>query len=227
MEGREDKRARAGKICTALKKSYPQVRTALRHENPFQLLIATILSAQCTDERVNQVTPGLFRKYPTPEAFANAAAPELEEAIHSTGFFRQKTKSIQGCSRALIEKFGGKMPREMEELTSLPGVGRKTANLIRGEAFGLPAIVVDTHCRRLSGRLGLSDNTDPDKIEADLCELLSPEEWSGFSNRLIVHGRRVCGARKPNCPECLLNKLCPFPHQETGRPETKETGRRG
>lgn len=227
MESRKDKRPRAGKICAALKKSYPQVRTALRHEDPFQLLIATILSAQCTDERVNIVTPGLFKKYPTPEAFASAAAPELEEAIHSTGFFRQKTKAIQGCSRGLIEKFGGKIPHEMEELTSLPGVGRKTANLIRGEAFGLPAIVVDTHCRRLSGRLGLSENTDPDKIEMDLCDLLPPKEWSGFSNSLIVHGRRVCHARKPKCMECLLNKLCPFPHQETGTLGTKETGRRG
>ena len=221
MESLKERKARAAKICALLKKIHPRVKTELRHENPFQLLIATILSAQCTDERVNMVTPGLFKKYPTPEAFAGAAPPELEEAIHSTGFFRQKAKAIQGCSRGLIEKFGGKMPSEMDDLTSLPGVGRKTANLIRGVAFGLPAVIVDTHVRRLSGRLGLSDNTDPDKIEADLCEILPPAEWTDFSNSLILHGRRVCYARRPNCPECALSPHCPFP-EKTDAAATKK-----
>jgi endonuclease-3 len=171
--------------------------------------VATILSAQCTDERVNMVTPGLFRRYPTPRDLAAADPAELESLIHSTGFFRQKAKSLRGVATAVARDFGGDLPRAMETLVTLPGIGRKTANVVLGTAYGVPSIVVDTHVRRVANRLGLSAEDDPTKIEADLQTLLPPASWTHFTHRLIHHGRRVCHARKPRCPECLLARWCP------------------
>jgi endonuclease-3 len=185
------------------------VTCALKHENPFQLLISTILSAQCTDERVNQVTATLFPKYPTPKDFAYANPRDLEKDIRPTGFFRNKTKSIMGASKKIVEEFGGAVPRTMEELLTLPGVARKTANVVLGTAFGIAAgIVVDTHVQRLSGRLDLSRNEEPKKIEQDLMQIIPQERWILFSHQLIWHGRRVCQARKPRCTECNLERLC-------------------
>jgi endonuclease-3 len=181
----------------------------LRHENAWQLLVATILSAQCTDERVNMVTPALFARYPTPRALAGADARELETLIHSTGFFRQKAKSLLGVAAATADEFGGELPRELDTLVTLPGIGRKTANVVLGTAYGVPSIVVDTHVRRLANRLGLTDEDDPTKIEMDLRELLPPASWTHFTHRLIHHGRRVCHARKPRCEECPLACHCP------------------
>ncbi len=196
-------------ILTKLDEAYPDVTCALGHRNPFQLLIATILSAQCTDERVNQVTPGLFEKYPTPEAFAYANPREVQQEIRPTGFFRNKTKSILGASKKIVEEFGGRVPRTMPELLTLPGVARKTANVVLGTAYGIASgIVVDTHVLRLSGRLDLSRNTDPKKIEQDLMQVVSQDKWILFSHQLIWHGRRVCQARKPKCMECNLERLC-------------------
>lgn len=203
------RRARATKIIRSLADAYPDVRCALRHENAWQLLVATILSAQCTDERVNMVTPALFRRFPTPAALAAAPTPALEELVRSTGFFRQKAKALKGVSGVIASRFGGEVPRDLETLTALAGVGRKTANVVLGTAYGIPAIMVDTHVRRLSNRLGLTDEADPDKIERDLRALLPAAEWTQFSHRLIHHGRRVCSARAPRCPECVLRNLCP------------------
>lgn len=202
--------SRTLKIIDALEKQYPDAKTALRHENPFELLVATILSAQCTDARVNMVTPGLFRKYPSVHHFASAVPKELENDIRSTGFYRNKTKNIMAASKSIVGEFHGEVPRTMEELLRLGGVGRKTANCVLGGAFGInEGIVVDTHVLRLSGRLGLSPQKDPVKVEADLMELVPKSEWYVFSNYLINHGRAACDARKPNCPECTLKKLCP------------------
>jgi endonuclease-3 len=189
--------------------AYPQAECALVHDNPLQLLIATILSAQCTDERVNMVTPALFKRYPDARAFAEADPAELEAMIQPTGFFRAKTRSIIGCAKALVERFDGQVPPRMEDLVTLPGVGRKTANVVLGVAFGLPGLAVDTHVTRLSARLGLTRQQDPVKIEAEVCKVLPPEKWSDFGLRLIMHGRRVCNARKPDCPTCVLNDFCP------------------
>src|SRR5208337_296974 len=181
----------------------------LQHANAFQLLIATILSAQCTDVRVNQVTHELFKKYTTPEAFAYANPSELEKEIRPTGFFRNKTKSVMGASKLIVEGFGGKVPQTMEELLTLPGVARKTANVVLGSGFGIASgVVVDTHVQRLSGRLDLTKNTDPKKIEQDLMQIIPRERWILFSHQLIWHGRRVCNARKPKCVECNLERLC-------------------
>jgi endonuclease III len=182
---------------------------ALVHDSPFQLLVATILSAQCTDERVNMVTPGLFAAYPTPEALANASLEELEERIRSTGFFRSKAKNLVGMARAVTERFGGVVPPSMEDLTSLPGVGRKTANVVRSVAMGLPGLPVDTHVGRLTRRLGLTAQTDPVKVETEICALVPAAEWGTLSLRLIRHGRKVCQARTPRCGECLLADICP------------------
>ena len=179
------------------------------HDGPLQLLIATILSAQCTDERVNMVTPALFKKYRDARAFSEADPAELERMIQPTGFFRAKTRSIIGCTTALVERFQGEVPPRMEDLVTLPGVGRKTANVVLGVAFGLPGFAVDTHVTRLAGRLGLTRQKDPVKIEAEVTKMLPPEQWSDFGLRLILHGRQVCGARKPNCPQCVLNDFCP------------------
>ena len=205
--GAGSQRVRA--ILAKLDQAYPAVTCALEHHNPFQLLIATILSAQCTDERVNQVTPALFRKYTSPEAFVYANPRELEADIRPTGFFRNKTKSIQGASKRIVEEFGKEVPRTMEQLLTLPGVARKTANVVLGTAFGIASgVVVDTHVQRLSGRLDLTRNTDPKKIEQDLMQIIPQERWILFSHQLIWHGRRVCQARKPRCMECNLERIC-------------------
>jgi endonuclease-3 len=196
-------------ILQKLDEAYPKVTCALEHRNAFQLLIATILSAQCTDERVNQVTKTLFVKYPTPQDFAYANPAELEQDIRPTGFFRNKTKSIMGASKKLIEEFGGEVPRTMDELLTLSGVARKTANVVLGTAYGIAVgVVVDTHVTRLSNRLDLSRNTDPKKIEQDLMAVIPRDKWILFSHQLIWHGRRICQARKPKCAECNLESIC-------------------
>lgn len=202
---------RAREILARLKKAYPKAECALIHRNPFQLLVATILSAQCTDERVNQVTPALFRRFPTPRAMADADPAELEEMIRSTGFYRNKAKSILGASQRIVEAYGGKVPDTMEDLLSLPGVARKTANVVLGTAFGKnEGIVVDTHIRRLSQRMGLTRHQDPVKIEQDLMKLFPREEWTDLGHRLIRHGRQVCTARNPKCSLCVLGPdVCP------------------
>jgi endonuclease III len=205
--GTDPKRVAA--ILGKLDEAYPNATCELKHENAFQLLIATILSAQCTDVRVNQVTQELFKKYKTPKDFAYASAAELEQEIRPTGFFRNKTKSIMGASKGIIEKFGGQVPRTMEEILTLPGVARKTANVVLGTAFGITSgIVVDTHVQRLSNRLDLTHNEDPKKIEQDLMAVIPRDKWIMFSHQLIWHGRRVCFARKPNCAACNLEHLC-------------------
>lgn len=200
---------RVRSILQKLDEAYPEVTCALEHHNPFQLLISTILSAQCTDERVNQVTKTLYQKYRTPQDFAYANPSELEQEIRPTGFFRNKTKSILGTSKKIVEEFGGEVPRAMEELLALPGVARKTANVVLGTAFGIAAgVVVDTHVTRLSNRLDLSRNTDPKKIEQDLMQIIPQGKWILFSHQLIWHGRKVCVARKPKCAECNLESVC-------------------
>jgi endonuclease-3 len=205
--GTNPQRVRA--ILQKLDEAYPDVTCALVHENPFQLLISTILSAQCTDVRVNEVTKTLFQKYPTPKDFAYADPKELEQEIRPTGFFRNKTKSIMGASKKLIEEFGGEVPRTMEQVLTLPGAARKTANVVLGTAFGIASgVVVDTHVARLSERLDLSHNTDPKKIEQDLMKIIPQERWILFSHQLIWHGRKICQARKPRCAECNLERLC-------------------
>ena len=197
-------------VAEGLRSEYPEAECALRHKNAFELLIATILSAQCTDERVNMVTPELFRRWPTPKALADASLEELQKVIQPTGFFRAKAKSIKGCCQGLVEKHAGKVPKRLEELVELPGVGRKTANVVLGTAFDIPSgVVVDTHVTRLTGRLGMTSQKDAVKIERDLMELLPADEWIMFSHRLIHHGRRICKARKPLCGDCVLNQLCP------------------
>jgi endonuclease III len=205
--GTDPKRVRA--ILAKLDEAYPSATCALVHENPFQLLIATILSAQCTDVRVNQVTRTLFQKYRKPEDFAYANPRDLEAEIRTCGFFRSKTKSIQGASKKIVEEFSGQVPRTMEQLLTLPGVARKTANVVLGTAFGIPSgIVVDTHVQRLSRRLDLTRNTDPKKIEQDLMPIIPKDKWIIFAHQLIWHGRRICQARKPRCMECNLEKIC-------------------
>ena len=207
MRGTDPKRVQA--ILFALDEGYPNATCALDHANAFQLLIATILSAQCTDVRVNEVTRTLFRKYPTPEAFACANPSEHEAEIRPTGFFRNKTKSIMGASKKIVADFAGQVPRTMEQLLTLPGVARKTANVVLGTAFGIAeGVVVDTHVQRLSARLDLSHQTDPKKIEQDLMRVIPKEKWIMFSHQLIWHGRRVCQARKPRCMECNLERIC-------------------
>jgi endonuclease-3 len=203
------KRKRAVAIARGLAKAYPDADCELDYRTPWQLLVATILSAQCTDKMVNQVTPGLFAAFPTPDTLAEAPVPAVEALIKRTGFFRQKTKSIQGVARAVADTHAGRVPEEMDELTKLPGVGRKTANVVRGTAFKKPAIFVDTHVRRLANRLGLTSSDDPVVIEQDLQALLPPREWTAFAHRLIHHGRRVCAARKPRCSVCAVRRWCP------------------
>src|SRR5262245_54445141 len=200
---------RARRLQSGLAKLYPDAHCALDYKNPLQLLIATILSAQCTDVRVNLVTPALFARYPDAKAFATADVGELETAIQSTGFYRNKARSIIACCNALGEKYDGQVPAMVEELVPLAGVGRKTANVVLGNAFGVPGITVDTHVGRLSRRLGLTTEDDPEKVERDLMELIPKKEWTMFSHRLIFHGRQVCYARKPKCDECILNQVCP------------------
>jgi endonuclease-3 len=205
-------RGRAREVVSRLALEYPgtaEELCALHHDGPFQLLEATILSAQSTDARVNMVTPVLFEAYPTPEALADASPDDLETIIRSTGFFRSKAKSLMGMARGVTERFGGEVPTSMEDLTSLPGVGRKTANVVRSVALGLPGLPVDTHVGRLTRRLGLTAQTDPVKVESEIDALVPSTEWGTLSLRLILHGRKVCQARTPRCGECVLADICP------------------
>jgi endonuclease-3 len=209
-ESKKEKRERAGRVYDLLADEYPDARTALHHKNAYQLAVATILSAQCTDERVNAVTPALFRRWPTAARLARARPGELEQVIRPTGFFRNKTKSLLGMARAVVAEHGGRIPDTMEELVELPGMGRKTANVILGNAFGKSeGIVVDTHVRRLSRRLKFTSRDDPKKIEMDLVDLFPRRRWTMLSHLLIFHGRRVCVARRPRCEVCLVSHLCP------------------
>ena len=207
-ESLKKKSERTAKIDAILSERYP-TKTELRYSSTLQLLIASILSAQCTDQQVNKVTPALFQKYPDAKAFAHADVEELENLIYSTGFYRQKAKSIKGCCQAIVEKFGGEVPQKLENLVKLPGVGRKTGNLVLGIAEGIPGVVVDTHVTRLSQRMGLTVHKDPVKIEKDINVLLPPERWMAISSELIYLGREFCPARKPKCEVCPVADLCP------------------
>jgi endonuclease III len=203
-------RERVSEIVRLLRREFPESHTALVYETPLQILVATILAAQCTDERVNKVTPGLFRKYPTAADFAAADRETLENEIRSTGFFRNKAKSIIGAAKMIVESFGGRVPDTMKDLVTLPGVARKTANIVLSSGYGkAEGIAVDTHVRRLAGRLGLSRETDPVKIERDLLEIVLRKDWLDFNSLLVDHGRKTCRARKPNCPACPISHLCP------------------
>lgn len=217
------KKARAKKILARLKHAYPDAKIALRFRNPLELLAATILSAQCTDERVNAVTMTLFKRYRSAADWASADPATLEREIHSTGFFKAKARALVGMGRALVERHGGKVPRTLEELTALPGVGRKTANVVLGNAFGVPAIAVDTHVFRVSQRLGLARAADPEKIHDQLCHVLPQPEWTQATHLLITHGRRTCQARKPDCPRCAVRPLCPWP-DKTAAPRSPKPG---
>ncbi|HYB90784.1 MAG TPA: endonuclease III [Candidatus Binataceae bacterium] len=212
MRTREPRAAlkeRAARVSASLAQLYPAARISLDFETPWQCLAATILSAQCTDERVNRVTPALFREFPDARATARASEARIRELIAATGFFREKTKSLIGAAKVLVERHGGEVPSEMEHLVALRGVGRKTANVVRGHVFGEPGFVVDTHVRRLSRRLGFTRNMEPDKIERDMKAIVPPEEWTAFSMRLILHGRRICIARRPRCDMCAISPDCP------------------
>ena len=209
MENSGKKNERVKHIFEILDPLYTREKTALKYRTPFQLLISTILSAQCTDKQVNSVTKTLFKKYKKPQDFINAPIAELEEDIKPTGFFRNKAKSIKGCTQGLVDHYGGEVPSTMEELVKLPGVGRKTANCVLGAAFDIPGVVVDTHVKRLSLRLGLTENQNPDKIEKDIEKLLPKDRWRRFSDILIYHGREVCKARKPDHDRCPVFNLCP------------------
>jgi len=205
----EEKKKRAKKIIALLAKAYPEAKCSLDHKNPLQLLVATILSAQCTDKRVNLVTPALFARFKTAKDFAEAGLPELEKYVRTTGFYRNKAKSLKGLGQALLEKHGGGVPKTMEELTHLPGVGRKTANVVLGTGYGIASgVVVDTHVSRIAARLGLSPASTPEKMEKHLMEVIPKRDWILFPHQIIHHGRAVCKAQRPNCPGCVLNKLC-------------------
>jgi endonuclease-3 len=208
-ESKEDLKKRARKIVKGLRKRYADATTALAYSTPHELLVATVLAAQCTDKKVNEVTRRLFRKYPNPQAFARARRSALEKMIKPTGFFRSKTKSIIALSKDVVEKYGGEVPDNLEDLVGLTGVGRKTANVVLAAAFGKPGIVVDTHMIRLSNRLGLTRNKDPVKIEFDLMEILPRKVWGDFSFMIVLHGRETCKARKPLCHICLIERYCP------------------
>jgi endonuclease-3 len=208
-------KTRADKIRQSLQHIYPEVKTALFYKTPFQLLVATILSAQCTDKQVNQVTPILFKRLKTPADFATAHLKTIEKLIRPTGFFHNKAKSIKNCAKSILNHHNGQVPQTLDELIKLPGVGRKTANVVLGAAFGIPGVVVDTHVGRISNRLGLTENKNPVKIEYDLMDIIPRREWNDFCLRLIFFGRATCTARKPKCPQCPLNKLCPWPHKTT------------
>jgi endonuclease-3 len=209
-ESPADCKKRLHKIGVALTGSMPKARMELDHRSPWELLVATILSAQCTDQRVNQVTPKLFERYPTAADLAAARLADVEQIIRSTGFFKSKAKNIVGCSRVVATQFKGKVPETIEELVTLPGVGRKTANVLLGNVFGRPAIIVDTHVKRVSNRLGLTRSDDPDRIEEDLQRLLPSAQWTEVSQRLLLHGRYVCTARAPQCRQCSIYTLCPW-----------------
>jgi endonuclease III len=210
MKKQEDLKKRVKEIIKILSKEIPESRIALKFSNPLELLIATILSAQCTDVKVNQVTVDLFKKYRSAKDYAESNLEKLEEEIRPTGFYRNKAKSIQKCCQELVNQFGGNIPNTLEELVTLRGVGRKTANVILGNTFGIPGIVVDTHVQRVSQRIGLTKNNDPTKIEFDLMEIVPKEEWTHFSNLLVWHGRRTCMARKPLCETCSIRKGCNY-----------------
>jgi endonuclease-3 len=213
-----DKAERARKVDAALAKAFPEAKCSLTYSNPLQLLIATILSAQCTDARVNKVTPVLFKRYRDAKAFAEADPAELESIIQSTGFFRSKARSIREGCRDIVEKHGGKVPSTMEELHALRGVGRKTANVVLGNAFNTPGMVVDTHVGRISRRLGLTRNTDPVKVEHDLMKLFPPERWTAIGHEMILHGRKYCKAPTPRCSGCPILELCPYPKKNFETP---------
>ena len=215
MEKHSDQK-RVKEILKILAKEIPDSRIALRFSNPLELLIATILSAQCTDVKVNQVTETLFKRYRSAKDYANVSLKQLEEEIRPTGFYRNKAKSLQKCCQELVARFGGEVPKTLDELVALPGVGRKTANVILGNAFGTPGIVVDTHVRRVSQRIGLTKNEDPVKIEFDLMKIVPKEAWTHFSNLLIWHGRKICLARKPLCEICPIMRLCDYGSKEMG-----------
>jgi len=201
-------KAQAKSVFKALKSAYPDIKGFLNFTTPFELLVAVILSAQCTDARVNEVTKTLFKRLRSVKAYAEVDIEELEEMIHSTGFFRQKAKSIKNTAVTVLSKYGGEVPCTMDELVTLPGVGRKTANVVLGQVFGVPGLPVDTHVKRIANKLGLTSESDPEKIEAELCEILPSKNWSEFSLLMIHHGRQVCGARKPLCGECVVGRFC-------------------
>lgn len=206
----DPKKQHAQKVIRILKKTYPVAECALDHESPFQLLVATILSAQCTDERVNSVTPELFRKFPTPQKLAAATQDQVEKVIKSLGFFRAKAKNLRAMAQTLVDEFDGELPQTLDELTSLAGVGRKTANVVLGTCFDIPSgVVVDTHVKRISNLLGLTESDNPEIIERDLIAILPKKEWIQFSHRMIHHGRQICIARRPKCADCPLLKICP------------------
>ena len=216
-ETTDELKKRVRDVIRRFKRAYPDAKTALNHSNAFELLVATILSAQSTDERVNIVTADLFRKYRKPEDYLKVPPSELEKDIHSTGFFRNKTKYLQGTARVLLEKYGGEVPHTMDELLELPGVARKTANVVLGNAFGVKAgVVVDTHVMRLSHRLNFSQEKTPEKIELDLIEIVPKKDWVLFPHLMIFHGRRTCKARNPMCAECVVEKQCPSSYLKTG-----------
>lgn len=212
QKGREsfkEKVTRAHEISICLAQAYPKLQVPLDYGTTFQLLVAVILSAQCTDLAVNKVTPELFRRFPTPSPLAHASLTEIENIIRSLGLFRAKARSLKACARQLVEQFNGEVPATMDQLTTLAGVGRKTANVILGHAFDSPGIIVDTHCKRVSRRLGLTRSEDPVQVERDLSGLLPARQWTAFSHRLIIHGRRICHARKPDCKACVIQQHCP------------------
>ena len=209
-ESAKARRERAARVYELLVECYPAAHCALHHRNPYELAVATILSAQCTDERVNKVTPALFERYPEAEDLAGARQSDVEELIHSTGFFRNKARNLIGMATAVTEKHGNELPRTMKELVALPGIGRKTANVILGNAFGLDeGVVVDTHVKRLAGRMGFTRYPDPIRVERDLMKLFPRKNWTLLAHLLIFHGRQVCAARKPRCEECAMSRLCP------------------
>jgi endonuclease-3 len=220
-ESQAERRKRALRIVRRLARAYPDAACALRFQSPFELLVATILSAQCTDKVVNEVTPALFRRFPTPGDLASADPAAVEALVRRTGFFRQKTKSLQAAAADIVEKFDGQVPRTMEELTTLRGVARKTANVVLGNVFGVPGLTVDTHMIRINGRLGLTAHSDPVKIERDLQELIPRRDWTMYSHRVIHHGRVCCDARKPRCDVCPLRPDCPWPRKAAERPRSE------
>ena len=209
------------KVLDLLEEHYGPTKCYLNHENAWQLLIATILSAQCTDDRVNMVTKDLFKKYTSIKDFAEASQSELEKDIHSTGFFRNKAANIIACCQMLLTEYGGEVPSDIDKLTKLPGVGRKTANVVRGEVYGLPSVVVDTHVRRVSNMLGFTDSQDPVKIEFELMELLPEKNWIAYNTQIIAHGRKVCIARRPQCEVCFLADLCDYRQKTKSGEENK------
>ncbi len=206
-------KTKTDKIRKILRSAYPEVKTQLMYQNPFELLVATILSAQCTDKQVNSITNALYKTLKTPEDFARTPIERIEKLIRSTGFFRNKARNIKNCSVRLVKNYNGKVPASLEELVKLPGVGRKTANVVLCAAFGIPGVVVDTHVARISQRLDLTQNKDPVKIELDLMKIVPKKDWCSFPLQLIYFGRSICTARKPKCPFCLLAKLCPYPYK--------------